>query len=117
MGNAKREAKGSFILIDSKTFVIKGNHENSEILFPLIYSFILNTGHWNQETTTQFGYDFWYQPRHNVMISSEWGAPSAFEGGFSVNDVAAGRNTLYLRFIAPNYFVAETNTQCYIYML
>lgn len=23
-------------------------------------------------------YDFWYQPRLNVMVSSEWGAPSAF---------------------------------------
>ena len=37
------------------------------------------------------GYDFWYQPRHNVMISSEWGAPSAFTKGFNPEDVAAGK--------------------------
>uniref|UniRef100_A0A3P8T1I8 Methanethiol oxidase n=1 Tax=Amphiprion percula TaxID=161767 RepID=A0A3P8T1I8_AMPPE len=29
-----------------------------------------------------FGYDFWYQPRHNVMISTEWGAPKALVNGF-----------------------------------
>ena len=22
-----------------------------------------------------YNYDFWYQPRHNVMVSSEWAAP------------------------------------------
>lgn len=34
-------------------------------------------GRWTEEET-KFGYDFWYQPRHNVMISSEWGTPNAF---------------------------------------
>jgi len=34
-------------------------------------------GTWSDEVT-KFGYDFWYQPRHNVMFSSEWGTPSAF---------------------------------------
>ena len=34
-------------------------------------------GLWS-DTETKYGYDFWYQPRHNVMVSSEWGAPSAF---------------------------------------
>lgn len=33
-------------------------------------------GKWTDEVT-KFGYDFWYQPRHNVMISSEWGTPNA----------------------------------------
>lgn len=41
-----------------------------------------------------FGYDYWYQPRHNVMISSQWGAPSAFKKGFDVKDIAAGENFL-----------------------
>uniref|UniRef100_A0A3B1J3G3 Methanethiol oxidase n=1 Tax=Astyanax mexicanus TaxID=7994 RepID=A0A3B1J3G3_ASTMX len=30
-----------------------------------------------------FGYDFWYQPRHNVMISTEWGAPKRLANGFN----------------------------------
>lgn len=49
-------------------------------------------GLWNEDpsSSTAFGYDFWYQPRHNVMVSSEWGAPSAFGTGFSVDHVAAG---------------------------
>ncbi len=32
---------------------------------------------WSGEETP-FGYDFWYQPRLNVMISTSWGAPKAF---------------------------------------
>ena len=35
-------------------------------------------GRWSDETT-EYGYDFWYQPKHNVMISTEWGAPCAFK--------------------------------------
>ena len=48
------------------------------------------------------GYDFWYQPRHNVMISSEWGAPNCFTNGFKVEDVAAGKTHAHtaLRFWA-----------------
>lgn len=41
--------------------------------------------------TATMGYDFWYQPRHNVMVSSEWGEPSAFASGFNPADVAAGK--------------------------
>ena len=26
----------------------------------------------------RFNYDFWYQPRHNVMVSSEWAAPNTY---------------------------------------
>ena len=28
-----------------------------------------------------FNYDFWYQPRHNVMVSSEWAAPNTVAPG------------------------------------
>jgi len=70
MGNAQRQGKGSFVLIDAKDWTVKGL--------------------WS-ETSTAFGYDFWYQPRHNVMISSEWGAPAAFSTGFSVDHLAAGQ--------------------------
>ena len=38
-----------------------------------------------------FGYDFWYQPRHNIMVSSEWAAPNTFMPGFDLEDVGAGK--------------------------
>jgi len=66
MGDKDGNAKGGFVLLDGKTFDIKGT--------------------WGTETP--FGYDFWYQPRHNVMISSGWGAPNAFKGGFNPAHVA-----------------------------
>lgn len=73
MGDSSRpgEGKGGFILLDGKTFDVTGNWESE--------------GH-----TTKFGYDFWYQPYHNVMVSSEWGAPKAFLKGFDPEDVANG---------------------------
>jgi methanethiol oxidase len=39
----------------------------------------------------RFNYDFWYQPRHNVMVSSEWAAPKTVRPGFNLDDVKAGR--------------------------
>ncbi|XP_072020984.1 methanethiol oxidase-like [Amphiura filiformis] len=73
MGDATRpgEGKGGFILLDGKTFDVTGNWEAK--------------GH-----DTQYGYDFWYQPYHNVMISTEWGAPKAFLKGFDPADVKNG---------------------------
>ena len=60
---------GGFILLDGKSFDVIGN--------------------WEREgQATPFGYDFWYQPRHNVMISSGWGDPRAFLNGFNPQDVA-----------------------------
>lgn len=48
-------------------------------------------GNWEQEgNCAQFGYDYWYQPRHNVMISTEWGEPNALKEGFSMDDVLNG---------------------------
>ena len=41
-------------------------------------------GKWSADDT-KYGYDFWYQPRHNVMVSTEWGAPSAFVKAGSSN--------------------------------
>jgi selenium-binding protein 1 len=38
-----------------------------------------------------YNYDYWYQPRHNVMISSEFAAPKTYEPGFNVEDVAADK--------------------------
>ncbi|WZP00274.1 selenium-binding family protein [Isosphaeraceae bacterium EP7] len=45
-----------------------------------------------------YNYDFWYQPRHNVMVSSEWAAPKTFREGFKPADVAAGKYGRRLHF-------------------
>ena len=48
-------------------------------------------GNWEKPgDATAFGYDFWYQPRHNVMISTEWGAPKALANGFDIQHVKEG---------------------------
>jgi selenium-binding protein 1 len=52
LGNAKGEAPGGYLHLN-KDFEIVGRWENSMGDIP-------------------FSYDFWYQPRHNVMVSSEW---------------------------------------------
>ena len=45
-------------------------------------------GRWeNSMGDIPFSYDFWYQPRHNVMVSSEWAAPNTFMPGFDLEEV------------------------------
>jgi selenium-binding protein 1 len=68
---------GGFVLVDGDTFTVKGNWEAPG-------------------NSTPFGYDFWYQPRHNVMISSEWGEPNTFLKGFNPAHIADGS---YLKWI------------------
>ena len=68
MGDADGYARGDFLLLDQE-LKIKGK--------------------WSAESDA-FGYDFWYAPRHNVMLSTGWGAPRAFRKGFDPADVAAG---------------------------
>ncbi|KAI0530725.1 hypothetical protein KFK09_000273 [Dendrobium nobile] len=71
LGDKDGNAAGSgFLLLDSD-FNIKGRWEKP--------------GH-----SPLFGYDYWYQPRHNTMISTSWGAPSAFSKGFNLDHVANG---------------------------
>ncbi|XP_062961701.1 methanethiol oxidase isoform X3 [Cynocephalus volans] len=72
MGDPKGNGKGGFLLLDGDTFEVKGAWEQPGGTAPL-------------------GYDFWYQPRHNVMISTEWAAPKVFQDGFNPADVEAGR--------------------------
>ena len=53
LGDGEGEGPGGFLLLD----------ENFDVL-----------GHWERKAEAmRFNYDFWYQPRHNVMVSSEWG--------------------------------------------
>lgn len=75
MGNKKGDGKCGFFLMNGKTFkpigewIKKADNAKEDIL----------------------GYDFWYQPLHNVMISTEWGWPSAFKRGFMLDDVKSGK--------------------------
>jgi len=69
MGDPQHNGEGGFLLLD----------ENFNI-----------SGRWENGKATRFGYDFQYQPRHNVMISSEWGAPKKFINGFDPSHVAEG---------------------------
>lgn len=62
------------MLLDGETFEVKGNWEKGTKVPP-------------------FGYDFWYQPRHNVLMSTEWGAPKCFASGFNPADLEKGERT------------------------
>ena len=69
LGDAEKNGPGGFLLLD-EAFNIAGRWEQ-------------------QAEGLVYNYDFWYQPRHNVMISSEWAAPKTYESGFHLEDVAA----------------------------
>lgn len=78
LGDEKLNGPGGFLLLDEK-FDIAGRWET-------------NTAGMN------YNYDFWYQPRHNVMVSSEWAAPSTTRPGFKLDDVKAGKYGHHLHF-------------------
>ena len=67
LGDAQGNAPGGFLHLNEK-FEIVGRWEN-------------DLG------GMKFNYDFWYQPRHNVMVSSEWAAPNTFMPGFDLEEV------------------------------
>ena len=72
LGDADGRGAGGFAVLDARTFDLKGRWENGG-------------------GTPPFNYDFWYQPRKNTLISSEFGEPNAYEPGFDLADVEAGR--------------------------
>jgi methanethiol oxidase len=72
LGDREGGGGGGFAVLDAKTFEVKGRWENGG-------------------KTPSLNYDFWYQPRKNVLVSSEFGEPNAYEEGFDPADVEAGR--------------------------
>lgn len=71
LGDAKGDGPGGFLTLDDEFNI---------------------TGRWERDLTgMKYSYDFWYQPRHNTMISSEWGAPNTVSQGFKLEDVKAGK--------------------------
>ncbi|OLZ42531.1 selenium-binding protein [Natrinema saccharevitans] len=47
-------------------------------------------GRWEPPGEIEMNYDYWYQPRQNVMVSTEWAAPKTYYPGFDLEDVEAG---------------------------
>jgi len=77
-GNEAGDGPGGFLLLDDKFNIV---------------------GHWEASTTgMHYNYDFWYQPRANVMVSSEWAAPNTVKPGFKLDDVKAGKYGQHLHF-------------------
>ena len=71
LGDGAGNAPGGFLLLDSDFNIV---------------------GRWEKEATGMtYNYDFWYQLRHDVMLSTEWAAPKTFSGGFNPDDVKAGK--------------------------
>jgi len=66
---------GGFLLLDGEKFTV--------------------TGIWENGPAAPMGFDFWYKPRHNVMVSTEFGSPEVFRTGFNPQDVADGNVTYY----------------------
>jgi selenium-binding protein 1 len=78
LGDGDGNAPGGFLLLDADFDVV---------------------GHWEKDSAgMKFNYDFWYQPRHNVMVSTEWAAPKTYSAGFDPKDVAAGKYGSRLHF-------------------
>jgi selenium-binding protein 1 len=78
LGDAHGNAPGGFLEIDQDFSVV---------------------GRWEKSTDgMHFNYDFWYQPRHNVMISSEWAAPNTVKQGFKLEDVQQAKYGRHLNF-------------------
>jgi selenium-binding protein 1 len=78
LGDAKGDAPGGFLEVDAEFNVV---------------------GRWEASLDDMnFNYDFWYQPRHNVMISSEWAAPNTVKRGFQLDDVKDGKYGHHLNF-------------------
>lgn len=78
LGDADGNAPGGFLEIDSEFQI---------------------AGHWESSLKgMNFNYDFWYQPRHNVMVSSEWAAPNTVKAGFQLDDVQNGKYGHHLHF-------------------
>uniref|UniRef100_W6NB72 Methanethiol oxidase n=1 Tax=Haemonchus contortus TaxID=6289 RepID=W6NB72_HAECO len=71
LGDENGNHKGNFLLLDGQTFEPKGCWLHPKFSVP-------------------FNYDFWYQPRRDVMISTEWGTPNLIKQGFNPKNVEEG---------------------------
>nr|XP_060614055.1 methanethiol oxidase-like [Anolis sagrei ordinatus] len=77
IGDAFGNGIGGLLLLDAETWEVKGTWDCPE------------------DGPVQM-YDFWYQPRHNVLITTEWGEPKFFINGFKTEDLRKDRYGRYL---------------------
>ena len=79
LGDADGNTPGGFAVLDARDFSVAER--------------------WERDAGgIEFMYDFWYQPRQNAMVSSEWAAPNTFLDGFNPADVAVGKYGRRLHF-------------------
>ncbi|XP_077176865.1 methanethiol oxidase-like [Paroedura picta] len=89
LGDPRGNGKGGFALLDAETFEVKGNWERPTQAAPM-------------------GSDFWYQPRHNVMISTEMGVPKFTMNAFNPADLGKGKEfgaALRVYYLANNFLL------------
>jgi selenium-binding protein 1 len=79
LGDQNGALPGGFAVLDARDFSVLGRWEDDK-------------------DGQEFMYDFWYQPRQNTLISSEWAAPNTFRDGFDPDDVPAGKYGRRLHF-------------------
>ena len=78
LGDAHGNAPGGFLIVDESLNI---------------------AGRWEKSTEGMpYNYDFWYQPRHNVMVSSEFAAPTTYGPGFRMEEAKAGKYGQRLHF-------------------
>jgi selenium-binding protein 1 len=78
LGDENLQGPGGFLLLDEKMNI---------------------AGRWEKSLEgMNYNYDFWYQPQHNVMVSSEWAAPATTRPGFKLDDVKAGKYGHHIHF-------------------
>ncbi len=71
LGDTQGNGPGGFLLLDERFNI---------------------AGRWERDAKEMhYNYDFWYQPRHNIMVSSEFAAPNTYGPGFKLEDVQAGK--------------------------
>ncbi|XP_060614065.2 methanethiol oxidase-like [Anolis sagrei] len=68
LGDALGNGKGGILSLDSETWEVKGNWECTEDGYARMF-------------------DFWYQPRHNVLVTSDLGDPKFFVNGFNLDNL------------------------------
>ncbi|XP_065516495.1 methanethiol oxidase-like [Lathamus discolor] len=91
VGDPAGNAKGGFVLLDGQNFELKGNWEN-------------------ECASPPSGYEFWFQPRHNVLISTAGFALKRAGYGFNPDDLKKG---VYGRRLNVWDLSCRTLTQCF----